>query len=174
MRAPAKKKIGEILLEAGLITQEQLDKAVERQKIAKTKLETILVDLGYVDETIMLNKLAEQLQVPFIELKHYEVKAEIIKMLPEAIARRNKAIILSKIGSGYLVGMSDPSNLVALDEVSRRVKGTLRPALVRESDLLRIIDQFYRNKNELVSFASELADELDPTGLEEDATDEGA
>lgn len=170
----SKKKIGELLLESGLINADHLSEALERQKSSKNKIGKILIELGHVDETALLNKLAEQLQVPFVELKHFDIKSELVQKLPEAIARRNKVILLSKIGNGFLVGMADPTNLIAFDEISRKVKGTLRPALVRESELLRIMDQAYRKTQELASFATELAGEMEVTVAEEEYGEDAA
>ena len=156
-----KRKIGEMLVEAEAITQEQLEKGLERQKKQKAKIGKILVELGYVDETTVMNILASQLNVPFIELKYFEIKHDVIRVLSEGLARRFKAIPLDKVGNGYLVAMVDPGDLIAYDEISRKLKGNIRPVLVRENDLGRVLDQVFRRTEDIVNFASEIADEVE-------------
>ncbi|MAZ43647.1 MAG: MSHA biogenesis protein MshE [Legionellales bacterium] len=168
-----KKKLGQLLIEAGAITEEQLQQGLEKQKKEKAKIGKILTQLGFVDETTMMNILAAQLHVPFIELKYFEVKQDVVRKLPESLARRFKAIPLDKVKNGYLVAMTDPTDLIAYDEISRKLKGNIRPVLVRETDLSRILDQIYRRTEDIVNFASEIAEEVDIFVEEEELSEEG-
>ncbi len=160
MVKPRKLRIGEVLLEAGLITKEQLDKAVEIQKKHGGKLADIIIGSGFVTEVEFLRALSNQLNLPFIELEHYSVKPKIIRKLPERIARRFKALVLDYIDDQYLVGLADPTDVLAYDEVSHILNAPIRVAIVRGSDLLKIIDQVYRRTEDIVSFAEALKVEL--------------
>ncbi len=152
--------IGKILVEQKLITQEQLDKAITQQKVTGQRLGQVLVDLKYIEEEKMFELLAEQLKLTYVNLKDYPLKADIVTLLPEFYARQYRAIVLSNENDDYLVGMVDPQDLVASDEISRLLKHPIQTALIREDDLLKVIDLMYRRTSEISSFAEELSDEL--------------
>lgn len=155
-----KKTIGEVLVENKTITQEQLDKALERQKSQKSKLGDVLINMGFVEEMVWLNQLANHLELPFIDLKHYNVKIDIVRLLPENLARTFKAIPLDKIAGSYMVGMVDPTDLISSDTIGQKLHSDLRLALIREQDLIRTIDQVYRRTKDIAGFASEIAEEV--------------
>lgn len=152
--------IGKLLLENKLITQEQLDSAIAQQKVTGERLGKILADLNYVKKEQFLQFLSQQLGLPYIDLKNYGVKPEIVQALPEFYARRLRAIVLKKEESGYLVGMVDPLDVVAVDELSKILKTPIKIALVAEDDLLHTIDNLYRKTEEISTLAGELSVEL--------------
>jgi MSHA biogenesis protein MshE len=153
--------IGKMLLENKAITQEQLDKAIAQHKLTGQRLGQVMIDLQYVQEDQLLEMLAEQLKLPYINLKDYPLKPEIVAKLPEFYARQFRAIVLKLENDEYLVGMVDPQDLIASDEISRLLKHPILTALVREEDLLNVIDMMYRRTSEITSFAEELSEELD-------------
>ena len=155
-----KMRLGDLLVQAGLINDEQLQQALQSQKISGAKLGRAVVDLGFVSEVQVLTVLSEQLRIPFIELKHFKLDAQLVQSLPEAMARRFRAIVLSREGGGLLVGMSDPLDLFALDELERVLKTRVQPAVVRESELLSSLDGLYRRTSEIASLAGELEGSL--------------
>ncbi len=134
-------RLGDLLVQNGTITQAQLERALEDQRQSGRKLGRTLVELGFIQEASLLEFLSRQLQIPLINLKHYKVDIEVARLLPEAQARRFRALVLSKSGAAAVVGMADPTDLVAFDEISRILKMPLQPALAREADLLQTIDQ---------------------------------
>jgi MSHA biogenesis protein MshE len=152
--------IGQLLIDKNLITQDQLDKAIEKQQLTGQRLGQILIDLQYIQEEELLQLLSQQLQIPLINLKDYPLKPEIVAQLPEFYARHFRAIVLKKEKEYYLVGMVDPLNLVATDEISRILKSPIHIALVREHELLSLIDMMYRRTTEISSFAEELSAEI--------------
>src|SRR5690606_23127635 len=107
-----------------------------------------------------LATLSEQLGIPYIDLLHYNFNPAVIRMLPEIHARRFRAIALGSDDEGVLVGMADPTNIFAYDEISRILKRPIRLAVVRERDLLRTLDTVYRRTEEISDFAEQLSDEL--------------
>lgn len=160
-----KLKIGENLLTAGLLSQEQLTEALEIQKKHGGKLGDILINLGYISEIDFLRSLSNQLRMPLLELEHYSIKPQIIHKLPERVARRFKVLVLDYINDQYLVGFADPTDVLAHDEVSRMLNAPIRKTIVRGSDLLKIIDQVYRRTEDIASFAEALKVELNDTNL---------
>lgn len=153
-------RIGDLLVKHGVISEDQLMTALTRQKKTGTKLGNTLVEMGLVSAQQFHEFLADQLNLPFIDLKHYSYDAETVRLLPETAARRFRAIVLSRDGGQLLVGLADATDLHAYDELSRILKKPLRLAVVYESELLRILDIVYRRTQEIVSLAEELGEEL--------------
>ncbi len=155
-----KVRLGDLLIQAGLLDEHQLQRALQEQKRTGSKLGRTVVELGFVAEVKLLTALSEQLQIPFIDLKHFKLDAKLVQSLPEAMARRFRAIPLSREAGGILVGMSDPLDLFALDEMDRILGARVHPAVVRESELLATLDNTYRRTGEIASIAGELEGEL--------------
>ena len=158
---PRKKiRIGDLLVQNHIISDEQLIKALADQKKTGHKLGRTLINLNFIDETSLLNFLSRQLQIPFIEITQYQRDDEIVKQLPETIARRFRVMLLENNENDVLLAMADPTDLMGLDELSRIMKKRIRQAVVRESDLLTAIDQSYRRTGEISDLAGKLQEEL--------------
>lgn len=160
MGRPEKIRLGEILLQQKLLSEDQLRTALEQQKRSGRKLGRIFIDGGYVTEEQIGGALARQLQVPFINLKHFNIKPDIANRLPETLARRFRAIVLEDVGNAYRIGMADPTDLFAYDEISRVLKRDVELAVVSESVLLQTIDRVYRRTEEISGLAQELGQQL--------------
>jgi len=143
-----------------VISQGQLESALKAQKSTGRKLGNTLVELGYVDEDDLLNILSKQLQIPFVQLRHYQFNNSLVKRLPEAQARRLRSIVLAEQKGKLLVGMTDPMDIYAYDELTRLLQMPVEMAVVRESELLTALDQVYRRSDEIASLAEELEGEL--------------
>ena len=160
MQGANKIRIGDLLVQSGDITEPQLMEALAAQKENGLKLGRILVDKGFVDEDRLLRFLSEQLGVPFVDLRDFHFDEELVARLPETYARRYRALVLEEQDGNLLVGMADPIDIFAYDELARQLNQPMNVAVVRESDLLSLLDTAYRRTNEIVSFASELDGEL--------------
>lgn len=164
---PRKKlRIGDLLVEHKIISENQLMSALSEQKKGGRKLGRTLIELGYLSEDQLLEFLSRQLQIPFIDLKHYKYKSDTVRLIPETVARRYRAIALDSNNDGVLVGMADPTDIFAYDELARVLKKSIRQAVVRESDLLKTIDQVYRRTEEISNLAEELSEELSETDFD--------
>ncbi len=166
MARPEKVRLGDLLIQQGLLTDEQLKLALEEQKRSGRKLGRIFVDSGYVTEEGISKALARQLQIPFIDLRTFSLKPEVIQKLPEAQARRFRAIILEDRATGLLVGLSDPTDLGAYDELARILRRDIELAAVTESQVLATIDRTYRRTEEIAGLAKELTTELGDVPVE--------
>jgi len=162
MNTVVRKKIrlGDLLVENGVISQKQLEQALSEQKKMGTKLGRTLIELGFLTELDMLSFLSQQLSIPMIDLKHYDFKPDLIRRLPETSARRFRAMVLSETPGGYLVGMADPTDIFAYDEIAHILGRPIEQAVVSEPELLRTFDQVYRRTDEISSLAEELGQEL--------------
>src|SRR6185503_10469856 len=107
--------------------------------------------------------LARQLSIPYINLKHYNTRREVTVKLPETQARRFRALVLEDTGPTYKVGMADPTDLMAYDEIVRILRRDIDIAVVTESELLRTIDRVYRRTEQISGLALELQAELGET-----------
>ncbi len=153
-------KLGELLLERKLISQEQLLEALGEQKTSGRKLGRVLTDIGAISESALHECLAEYLEIPYVDLAHLSLDPKVVNLLPENLARRYRALVLKEDAKGLLVGMADPTDIFACDELSRLLGKSLRPALADEAALLKTIDVVYRRTEEIISFAEELNEEL--------------
>lgn len=158
---PQKKiRIGDLLVQNRIISHDQLMTALTEQKKTGRKLGRTLIDLNYISETELLNFLSRQLQIPFLDIAQYKRKPEVCKELPESLARRFRVMLLESNPQDVLLAMTDPTDLMGLDEISRILKKRIRQAVVRESDLLNAIDQAYRRTEEISTLAGQLSEEL--------------
>ncbi|MGI1678366.1 MAG: Flp pilus assembly complex ATPase component TadA [Cellvibrionaceae bacterium] len=159
-------RIGDILVAQQIITQEQLEGALADQKKSGRKLGKALIELGYIEENTLLSILSRQLQIPFVELRHYQFDEDLVKTLPETLARRFRVMILKQEDDGLLLGMADPTDIFSLDELSRTLKSNLKPAVVRESELLDILDVVYSRESDIASLAEQLDEELESSAVD--------
>jgi MSHA biogenesis protein MshE len=173
--APERIRIGDLLIREKILSEEALKTALAAQRKSGHKLGRVLIELGYVNEETLLAFLSRQLQIPLIDLKHYRFHPETVRLLPESYARRHRALVLQDQPDGLLVGLADPTDIFAYDELSRLLKKPLRLALVQESDLLRAIDVVYRRTEEISSLAEEIGAEFRGEGsnFDFDALDQG-
>ncbi|MCG5531252.1 GspE/PulE family protein [Halorhodospira halochloris] len=153
-------RIGDLLIQEGLITEENMQQALRVQKQTGNKLGRQLIELGYVTEDQILDLLSQQLQVPRVNPNNYWIDPETAANLPESYARRFTALVLEETGSDFLVAMADPSDLIAIDEINRVLKKPPRIGVARESAINDLINLVYRRTEEISNIAEELASEL--------------
>ena len=153
-------RLGDLLVQNEVITEDQLMTALSEQKKTGNKLGKVLVDLGYIEQDNLLRFLSRQMGIPFIQLSHFQFDQQLINTLPETSARRFRAVVLSDQDGQLLVGMADPMDIFAYDELVRILKKPVKQAVVRESELLATLDRVYRRTDEIASIAGEVEDEL--------------
>ncbi|WP_333878810.1 GspE/PulE family protein [Methylobacter sp.] len=153
-------RIGDLLVQNQIITQEQLISALAEQKKTGRQLGRTLINLNVISETDLLNFLSQQLKIPFLDILQYPRKPEVTKLLSEALARRFRVLLLENNEFDVLLAMADPTDLMGLDELTRILKKTIRPVVVRESDLLMAIDQSYRRTDEIDNLAEQLRSDM--------------
>ncbi|WP_308921677.1 GspE/PulE family protein [Janthinobacterium sp. J1-1] len=160
MARPEKVRLGEILVQQKLLTEEQLGMALTEQKRSGRKLGRVFIEHGYVTEEQISGALARQLDIPYINLKFFNINAELVRLLPETQARRFRALVLEDRREGLLVGMSDPTDLFAYDEIARLVKRNIELAVVNETEVLAAIDRIYRRTEDISTLTRELEQDL--------------
>jgi len=163
MALPQKVRLGEILVQQKLLTTEQLTAALAEQRKSGRRLGRLVIDQGFASEEQISEALSRQLGVPYINLKYYNIKRDVMLKLAETQARRFRALVLEDNGDTYKVGMADPTDLMAYDEISRILKRDIVIAVVTESELLTTIDRIYRRTEQITGLAQELEAEFSDT-----------
>jgi type IV pilus assembly protein PilB len=157
------RRIGEILIENEYITNEQLETALKEQKYLGLKIGKVLIRLGYIDESILLDALAAQLDVQHVVLDNFSFNPEIIRLIPEEMARTYNAIPLYKHKNVLTIATSDPTNLRSLDHIKFKTGMTVEPVIATEQEILSAIDRTYVESTEALAqlLGSEEGDDLD-------------
>jgi MSHA biogenesis protein MshE len=163
MARPEKVRLGEILVQQKLLSEDQLNQALADQKRTGRKLGRVFVESGFVTEEQISGALARQLGIPYLNLKFYNINQDVVRLLPETQARRFRALVLEDRGETVLVGVSDPTDLFAYDEIARLLKKGVELAVVNETEVLHAIDRIYRRTGEITGLARELEQDLGDT-----------
>ena len=130
------------------------------QKKSGRRLGRVLVEHGFTSDEQICEAISRQLNVPYVNLKFYNFNNDLVRRLPEAQARRFRAVVLEERRAGYLVGMADPTDLFAFDEIGRLLKRDVEAAVVSEALLLQTIDRIYRRTEQISGLAKELERDL--------------
>lgn len=147
-----RKRLGDLLIEAGFLSQEQLEKALSVQKKTNERLGKVLINLGYVTEESMIEVLEYQLGVPHVDISNSSVDKQVAATIPQTMAERYQIIPIKKDGKKLTLAMVDPTNFYAIDDV-RMVSGfEVEPVIAAEREILRAIAESY-GVHELVAKA---------------------
>jgi MSHA biogenesis protein MshE len=157
---PEKLRLGDVLVQQRLISQEQLQQTLDLQRTTGKKMGRLLIETGIITEELLANGLARQLRIPFVNLKTFPFRADVVKLLPESAARRFKALVLEDKGDTLLVALGDPLDLFAFDELTRILKRNIAIAAVPESGLALAFDRLYRRTEEISGLARALEKDI--------------
>jgi type IV pilus assembly protein PilB len=162
------KQLGQILLEEGLLTQEQLDRALEQHRNTPKSLGRVLIDLGFIRERDLVKALAQQVGLDFVDLSEFPIEAAATTLLPEALSRRYRALPIAERDGKLLVAMSDPANVYTLDDIRTVTGRDVQPVVATASDVEQAIQKYSTLGDEVEQLASEAASAAD---IGEDAAD---
>ncbi|MGF1700079.1 GspE/PulE family protein [Photobacterium makurazakiensis] len=157
MQIKLRKRLGDLLVDEGIVGQDQLERALLQQQSTGRKLGNTLISMGFLTEQQMLQFLSRQLDIPLVDLHRVTVDAEAVALLSEVHARRLRGLVIGLHGDTVRVAMSDPADLAAqealYDQLSQyRVELVIAP----EHQLITAFDRYYRRTQEIVSFAEQL------------------
>ncbi|MBB1275849.1 GspE/PulE family protein [Pseudoalteromonas sp. SR43-3] len=160
MRPSLKMRLGDLLVHEHMITEAQLSQALNVQAATGRKLGSTLITLEFISEPQLLRFLAQQLQVPFLDISQRKISADVSKLLSEVYARRYRALVIEDNGDSVLVGMSDPADLRGLDQLATMLAPKrIDLAVVQESQIMAAFDNVYRRTDEITNFAAQLHEE---------------
>jgi type IV pilus assembly protein PilB len=164
-------RLGEILLREGLITQDQLKKALLEQKNTGMRLGYTLVKLGLVEETEISKMLARQYRMPAVDLSRFEVDAKILKLLPGDVAVKHTVLPLKREGRTLTVAIADPNNVTAIEDIKFITRCDVFPVIAGEYTLRNAIERYYQQSEaQLQSLLKDIeaADDLEVVEEQED------
>src|SRR5689334_23192061 len=175
MAAPvvAIERIGDLLVREGLITREQLARALEEQRQSGTRVGYNLIKLGFIEENELTKMLARQYKMPAIDLARFEVDPKIAKMIPTELAVKNLVIPLKRDGRTLTIAMADPTNLGVLEDLKFITRYDIFPVIAGEFTLRNVIEKIYGSQDEqrLEKLMNEIEIESDVEVIEEQDED---
>ncbi|MDU2239121.1 MAG: ATPase, T2SS/T4P/T4SS family [Paenibacillus sp.] len=138
-----KKRLGELLLESGIITEQQLQTALEEQQRTKKKLGDVLLAQGVLTEHQLIEVLEFQLGIPHVTLSSFQIDAKLSQVIPEQMARRYQVLPIRVDGRKLMVAMADPLDLFVIDDLRMSTGFTIEPAIISRGELQRGIARLY-------------------------------
>ena len=149
MAAPAAagERIGDLLMREGLITREQLDKALQEQRQNGTRVGYNLVKLGFIQETELTKMLARQYRMPAVDLSKFEVDPRIAKLIPGDLATKHLVLPLKRDGRTLTVAMADPTNLGVIDDLKFITRYDIFPVIAGEYTLRNAVEKYYESSD---------------------------
>ncbi len=159
------KRLGEMLLEAGLITREQLERALDYQRETGKRIGVCLVELGYITEEDLADFLSKKHGVPSINLRHFEIDPAVIRLVPAELCRRYMLVPVSKSGAVLTIAMADPADLEAITQVEFATSYTVEPVVAPETMIEEAIRRYYGGEHaiDLARHAEEVAAGAEPS-----------
>ncbi len=155
------KQLGQILIEQGLITAAQLEQALEEHRKTPKSLGRVLIDLGLIKEADLVRALAEQVGLEFVDLADYHIDPSSTMLLPDALARRYRAIPIGERDGKLLVAMSDPANVYALDDIRTITNRDVQPVVATAADVEQAIQKFAGMDGQVEALASQASEQLE-------------
>jgi len=137
-----RKRLGDLLVEAGMITEEQLQEAL-REKVPGQKLGDVLVQRGLITEQKLIEALEFQLGIPHVSLYRYPIDIKLTKLVPKDFAKRHMLMPLKCEGDRLLVAMADPMDFIAIDDLRLSTGFHIETAIASKDDILRAISKYY-------------------------------
>jgi type IV pilus assembly protein PilB len=148
---PVNRRLGDLLVADGLLSADQLKKALAEQKGSPEKLGSILVRLNFVNEDQLIGFLSRQYGVPSITLAQLDIDPDVLKLVPSPIARKYEVIPVRKMGNSLALAMADPTNVFALDDISFMTNLQVLPLVASQTAIKKAIDRNYESKTEAIS-----------------------
>ncbi|MCG7531445.1 Flp pilus assembly complex ATPase component TadA [Psychrobium sp. MM17-31] len=159
-KAKLRMRLGDLLVHENIIAEDQLMDALKSQKTTGKKLGAALIDLGYLTEVQLLTFLAQQLNVEFVDTTQRKLDPQVAQQLPEAHARRHRALVIDDDGMVVTLAMNDPADLRAVDAIELLLSPKqIRLAAITETQLIEAFDQLYRRTQDIAAFAEQLSEE---------------
>ena len=155
------KQLGQILIEQGLVSDAQLEEALEEHRRTPKSLGRVLIDMGMIKEAHLVRALAEQVGLEFVDLSEYQVDPSATTLLPDTLARRYRAIPIGERDGKLLVAMSDPANVYALDDIRAITNRDVQPVVATAGDVEAAIQKFSHMDGQVEALVSEASSQLD-------------
>ena len=169
--AGIRKKIGEILIEEKLITEEQLSEALETQRLTGQKVGQILIDKGFIKENVLYKVLADKLGCKYVDLENYEINANVVTKISQTLAQKHKAVPIDIENNKLKVAMSEPTNIIEIKKIMLYTNMKVVVYLASERQITAVINKYF-GKQVVSNAAEEFKKENNIEDIEEEERDE--
>ncbi len=156
---PQRKRLGDILVEAGVISAKQLQEALSKQKILGKRLGKVLVDTGITTEDSIATTLATQMNIPYLNLNEITITPEVLTTIPDGIVRSHNLLPVKLEGNRLQITMADPLDVFIIDEITFQTGYELEVGISPESQIEAAIKHYYGNSESLQNAVDNLAAE---------------
>jgi type IV pilus assembly protein PilB len=167
---PSTRRLGDLLVAEGLITEEQLGRALEEQKGSTEKLGTILLKLNFIQEEQLIGFLSRQYGIPSITLSQLDIDPEVLKLVPSAIAKKYEVLPIKKQGTALTLAMADPTNVFALDDVAFMTNLQVTPVVASQAAIRMAIERNYEAQSAVTDVLTALSNDVGNVEVVEDET----
>jgi type IV pilus assembly protein PilB len=157
------KQLGDILIEGGHVTEDQLATAIEEQRRLGRSLGRVLVDLGVLSEGQLVAALATQIGLKFVDLSDYPVDGSAVSRVPDMVCRRHNALPIGYEDGRLVVAMADPANVFAVDDIRSMTGLEVKPVVATKSDVISAINRYHRGEAELDDLTMAMDANVDDT-----------
>ena len=172
---PQTRRLGDLLVAEGLITEAQLKEALGDQKGKTDKLGSILVRLGFITEEQLIGFLSRQYGLPSLTLNRVEVDAETLRLVPTAIALKYEVLPVKRIGGTLTLAMADPTNVFAVDDIAFMTNLQILPVVAPQAAIRQAIEKYYEApSSSMTDMLSEITAEVGNVEVVEGSEDESA
>src|SRR5258705_6283212 len=148
---PVNRRLGDLLVADGLLTAEQLRKALAEQKGSPEKIGSVLIRLTYINDDQLIGFLSRQYGVPSITLAQLDIDSDVLKLVPAPIARKYEVLPVRKMGNSLALAMADPTNVFALDDIAFMTNLQVLPLVASQTAIKKAIDRNYESKTEAIT-----------------------
>ncbi|MBI3804472.1 MAG: type IV-A pilus assembly ATPase PilB [Nitrospirae bacterium] len=164
-------KLGKLLVNAQLITEDQLQKALLTQKKEGGRIGSVLVRLGFIEEAKLLKFLSQQYGTPAIDLSKLEVDQAVVKLVPSEVVKKYLVVPVKRMGATLTLAMVDPSDVFAIDDIKFMTGYNVEPVIASESSIVEVIGKYYGKGSLAVVEKTMVIEAKDYTLSEEDSND---
>lgn len=156
-----RKRLGDLLIDAGLITEAQVQEALAVQKRGKEKLGDVFLNMGYITEQQLIEALEFQLGIPHVQLHRFKIEQSLLSIIPERLATLYKVLPLKKEGNKLTVAMIDPLDYFAIDDLRMSTGFMIEPAIASKDELQRAINRYYGMQESVEEIMQNLPQEFE-------------
>jgi type IV pilus assembly protein PilB len=167
---PVTRRLGDLLVADGLITEEQLGRALAEQKGTTEKLGSILLKLDFIQEEQLIGFLSRQYGIPSITLSQLDIDPEVLKLVPDSIAKKYEVLPIKRQGSAMTLAMADPTNVFALDDIAFMTNLQVTPVVASQAAIRKAIDRNYEPQTAVNDVLTQLSNDVGNLEIVEDDT----
>ncbi len=165
-------RLGALLVAANLISDQQLEQALAKQKSEGGRLGSNLVDMGFIQEDRLITFLSQQYGIPSVDVSNFEIDPDVTRLIPSEVAQKYMIIPINRTGSTLTIAMVDPSNVFAIDDVKFMTGYNVEPVVASEGSIKEGIDKYYDSADMLQTVMQDIQEEINIDIIEDDFEEE--